>query len=313
MDQTITKSSIHHSGDFRFNGTNVDLNNYLAQFEAVSARHDWDDTDMGSVLIGSLEGAATKVMAQIPRGCISYVTIADKLRQMFAPEANVIAYRSQFQCRKRGSQESSTDFSLALQELAAKGYPQMDHGSLQQMQVDQFIRGQPTYIRFALASGMHRTLEEVVAASIRLECYAQDQQSAYPPRQGGRRQQAVAAQAGTGYHGGYPEWPGLEREADFSSQGDYSPVVDGHMSHEDIGLEISDLLSQQAGLEFPGIAQVHAADGTRGPPRCQFCGKVGHVLMQCRLLLSKLREQGYKGQKLPTAPNANSRQPSTSG
>jgi hypothetical protein len=291
----------------RFNGSNVDLENYLAQFETVASRGNWHDDDMGSVLIGSLEGNATKVMSQLPRGCTSYNFIANKLRLMFAPEANVIAYRSQFQCRTRGPTETATEFSMALQELAAKGYPHMDHGTLQQMLVDQFIRGQPRYIKFALASGTHQTLEAVVAAGIRLETYAQDQPLPDPPRQGASRPQRAIRAAPMYSHNDYANWPEFEGDNAASQSGDYSDSSEVVSPSEDPGLEIADYMSQIAGIDFPGLAHARAAGAMqRGPPKCYFCQKPGHVLLQCRQLLQKLRELGYTGQSLPkgTAPSS---------
>ena len=286
----------------RYDGRNVDLNNYLSQLDCVAQAQGWDDTEKGTVLLLSLEKSAAQVMNNIPAGCVSYQTISQKLRQMFAPASNVVAYKAQFQCRTRGSQEGVHEYSLALRDLAGKAYPRMDHESLEQLVMDQFLRGQPAYVRFALASGSHKELETAVAAAIQIEAYARDPATPEPGKQhGGRRgnqqQPAVAAQTGWGPPGATPfAWPGFGTGPDPPTVSTSQAETVGPMdSAEDPYEPLADVISQLMELDFSGNAQCNAAGQQFGQRPCYYCGKPGHFWMKCRALIEKLRERGFSG------------------
>ena len=279
----------------RYDGKSVDLENYLAQLDAVSAVRGWDDSEKGALLLASLEGNASRVMSNIPKGCVSYLVISQRLRQMFAPEANVVAYKAQFQCRARGANEGAHEYSLVLRELAHKAYPRMDHESLEQLVLDQFVKGQPTYIRFALASGCHTHLERAVATAIQLEAYARDPAVPTPPAtSGNRRDRSANTRAGWGYNQppAHPrDWPGLEFAPGPQITSAYQTETVEPEAPEDISASLAEVISDMAGLEFSGLATSQATQASV----CYFCGDPGHYWMKCPALLRKLRERGFKG------------------
>ena len=290
-----------------YDGRNVDLANYLAMFDCVARAQGWDDTEKGMVLMANLDGRASGVVNNIPPGCISYDIISSKLRQMFAPEANVIAYKAQFQHRVRGPLEEAQDYSLALRELAGKAYPRMDHESLEQLMVDQYIRGQPSYIRFALASGSHTELNRAVATTIQLEAYARDPVAPEPAKQqGGRRAPAIAAasQAGPGpQNPPAPEWPGLYFGPSPPTATASQAEAGGYTDQPEVTDELlADMFLSMSGLSLQDTPQCHATNQTGAPRPCYFCGKPGHFWMRCRALMDKLRERGFTG-RVPDRTN----------
>ena len=149
------------------------------------------------VLLSSLEGGAVRVIANIPPGCVSYTTVAQQLCEMFTPEANIIAYKAQFQCRMRSASEDAHAYAMSLRDLATKAYLDMGHQGIESMLVDQYIKGQPP-IRLDLASSPHRMLQEAVAATIRLEAYSRPV-AALEPVQSVRRTPRNTVQATQGF------------------------------------------------------------------------------------------------------------------
>ena len=278
----------------RFDGRNVGLDNYLAQLDCVAAAHGWDDTDKGTVLLSNLEGNASRVMNSIPAGCVSYTVIAQKLKQMFAPESNTVAYKAQFQCRMRGANETSHEYSLTLQDLATKAYPHTDLAFLDGLVLDQFIRGQPAYVRFALASGCHTRLERAVAAAIALEAYSKDTGATMPPQPGAARKPVAVNQLA-----------GIPNPYDLSWQQEASTPEAETSTGDDLTESMMELLAQTVGIPFQAPPQCGATQQRQNTRPCYFCGKPGHFWMECRALLEKLRERGYRG----SMPNSGKRPP----
>ena len=314
----------------RFDGTNFDLGNYLDQFLVVANRQGWDDEEKGAVLIGSLEGIASKIMSQLPKGCTSFTVIAVRLKEMFSSEASVIAYRTQFQCRSRGPSESCQAFAMSLMELAHKGYPQLGFSTVQQLLVDRFISGQSQSIRFALAPTMYSTLESAVAATIRLETLAQTQtpptnvpnssDAAQPqqPQKGGRNRRYNASVA-FGFPEGHPASSdgysystdndsGVTQEqlaVDFQESYVHSEVASAQPNSAESMCQILALIvSESAGFQqidaFFSNAVVRG--GPRSPRGCFYCDRPGHMFKDCRILISRIRELGFRGTQLPLPP-----------
>ena len=286
----------------KYDGNKVDLVHYLAQLDAIAAGHGWNDNDKGLVLLANIEGNASRVMACLPKGCVSYTLIAEKLREMFAPEANAIAYRTQFQCKVRGANEAPHEFAMGLRELAGKAYPELGQG-VETMLVEQYIRGQPQYLRFALAGSTHRTLQEAVAATVRLESLAGTRPNILPNERHAPRGRG-SVKGTRGFRRPYetratwpvPEW-------------DQEEYCDYNMSEENSWYEYS----QEYPEDYPDWSDPVEDSGEcdeeylgrgsaqpNGAPRpCYFCGKPGHFWLQCVSLLQKLRDGGFTG-RYPT-------------
>ena len=179
----------------KYNGSNVDLSNFLGQLEAYADNAGWTDGDMGVVLLSSLEGVATQVLANLPPRCSSYAVISQKLRDMFAPTASLRAFEKEFQARLRREGESASDYSLALQGLGRKAYPNLIQADFQVKLVNQFIDGQPYYIKYALSAHEKHTLAEAVAAAISVESTMQSRQGPQPPSMLSRNKGAAVKQA----------------------------------------------------------------------------------------------------------------------
>ena len=274
----------------RYKG-NSDIGHYLAQFECVARAQDWDDTEKGTILLSNLEGDASRVMVDIPGGCISYTVIARKLRDMFAPEVNIVAYRAQFQCRQRHLEEAPHEFALALRELVSKAFPSLDHTAIESMLVDQYIKGQPQYAKFALAGVAHKTLQEAVAATVRVEAYSRPAAAPSPVSQG------LAPPASQFYKRGQTNrsdpvalgtLPGKSARA-AQSRADSSDEM------EEASNVYADLFCQLMGVDLPETAAECHNVGSNTSRPCYFCGKPGHFWGQCRALLEQLKSRGFTG------------------
>ena len=283
----------------RFNGTNVDLAHYLAQLECVALGHGWTDEQKGVVLLSSLEGPAVRVMNSIPSGCTSFGEISQRLREMFAPAANVVAYKAQFHGRVRRSNENSQEYSLALRELAYKAYPRMAASELDELMIDQFIKGQSQYVRIALASGTYPTLEAVVAAVIRLEAYSKGPSSGdAAPQQGARRGNgARKVQTKCGYYNA----PLSPDAGDSFATSDDPSSEDAQLTGLEDCVEFDDE-DPMAGIlaAVDEYALSFAAEQPRSVPQrpCFYCKGTGHWFLACPQLLNRLRANGYRGPAL---------------
>ena len=232
-------------------------------------------------LASSLEGDAARVMANIPRGCVSYTVVSQKLREMFAPEANVLAYKAQFQCRSRGDDEGAHEFSLSLRDLACKAYPDMDHKNVESMLLDQFIKGQPSYIRFALAGASHKVLQEAVAATIKVEAYARNTAPAQPTEPVRRATRAAAhhVRSALAAPPAPPTWPTYDTEwsgpESFAAQAE-TEGPDLEATDDDLHAE---LIAQLLGLDIDAASWCRAATPGAAPRICFFCEKPGYVAL----------------------------------
>ena len=286
----------------RFTGADMDLENYLSQLDCVAASRGWNDHEKGTLLLSNLEKDATRVMSQIPRGCVSYEIISNKLREMFAPRANIIAYKAQFQCRTRRPFESANEFGLALRDLGGKAFPEKSQAELELMMIDQYIRGQPNNIRCFLTSVQYTSLAEAIATVTRHEAYTQPLPDPEPQGIQGRRGNTKAARGQAAYTP--PASAGYYSEVSETSE--YQPVVqvESHDSqYSDFEQDpLADLIGELAGLEFVGTSASSAQDKP-----CYYCGKGGHFWSTCRALLEKLRERGFKGTDLLARPGVPAR------
>ena len=290
----------------RYNGSNVALTNYLGQLEAVAAREGWTDEDMGVVLLSSLEGVATQVIANLPPQCASYSVISQKLREMFAPAANVRAYEKEFRARRRKVGESSSEYALALQGLGRKAYPSLGPDDFQDKLVTQFIEGQPHYISYVMSTFERRTLEEAVAATVSVEMTAQSRQAPQPPQTPRAGRRATSRQASIWE--AQPPTPPVSYADPAAQPADYGQpataqaqeTVPEEESEDDFDEEgydatVAGLIAQLAGIELPGSALCSAATGAGAGRPCYFREDTGHFWLQCPGLLRVLRSKGFKG------------------
>jgi hypothetical protein len=214
---------------------------------------------------------------------------------MFAPEANVIAYRAQFQSRMRGAAEDAHAYSLAIRELAHKAYPAMDHQSVEQLLVDQFIRGQPQHMRVALATSSHTELQSLVATAIRLEAYARSPASPEPPMPATRRiPQMAKVKRGTYAAPDYDYcmWDQASEAGTLESEASSADAIE--TSEED-----PTALVAQAVIELLGEDALAVCLSTQPrvmPDRiCFFCRGSGHFFLACPKFLAHIRANGYRG------------------
>ena len=279
----------------RFSGSEMDLDSYLSQLDCVAAANGWDDTVKGTLLLANLEKDATRVMSQIPQGCMSYTVIAEKLREMFTPAALVMAYQAQFLGRMRQRSETAHEYALALRDLAKKAYPEKTPQELEKALIQQFIRGQPFDVRFVVSPVSYTSLVDAMAAVTRHEAYCMT--PADPEPQGPARFR-TSSQAASGRTNWSPPAPPTPQEQHTGYQ-EYSPEprVENQeyqdSSADDSYDPLADLIGQLAGLK----SHTSAAQPSQDKP-CFFCGKGGHFWTTCNLLINKLRENGFRGTAL---------------
>ena len=294
----------------RYDGKNFELEDYLTSFEIVGRKQQWDDEEMGAALVGSLEGRASKVMTQVGRGCSSYTIISTGLRKMFASEADLAAYRSQFMCRRRREGEDTKEFAMALQDLGAKSYPRMDYDSLQQVLIDRYIYGNTDQVTYALSTNKYETMEEAIAATIRFETYKKNVARVTSPQQvetkpyGRRRPRGrfdARTQAVTGAASSAEESSGWRSETDGQSSTETVETDSSNTNDTNMEVVVCALAQMLHGEE--GAAEVHQTetDGPRPGRRCLYCRKENHLFWKCHAFLKKIQEMGFKGDALPAA------------
>ena len=283
----------------KFDGVEPDLESYLSQFQAVGDACGWTDYVRGAVLVASLEKDAVRVMDHLPKGPVSAKDVAAKLREMFAPEASVVSYRTQFESRTRESSETAQQFALALSNLAAKAYPTKSATDRDELVLHKFLSGQPYNVRFAVGAVPFTSLAHAVAGVLRFEALVSKSTDAQPravrtnmasrqpqqrrPPVNRRRATASAAiQLPMELMGEVPYVSATDVDIDATSDSSgsaepYDAIMD---RLDDLATEVSAI---RRGSNIV----------------CWYCQKPGHYTDRCSAMLKRLQDGGYTGQALP--------------
>ena len=128
-----------------FSGEKSDLRDWLCHFEIVSRWNEWTEREKGCNLAGSLRGSALQVLGELPvENVEDYQSILQVLKRRFDPNEKENQWRVEFRNRKKGKDESVTEFGFALGRIANRAYPEMSHKDREVLVIDQFVEGLPS-------------------------------------------------------------------------------------------------------------------------------------------------------------------------
>ena len=153
-----------------FDGTR-DIDNYLIYFSKCMKLNQWDYETSGLELATSLEGKALDVFHMIPpEKSDDYYSLVKALLLRFDPPAKRASYARKLFDLSCENYDSVHDYSLALESLARKSYPETLIP--EQMLIDLFIKGLPsacTQMQVTLKNP--RSLDDAVTVAMICEQY----------------------------------------------------------------------------------------------------------------------------------------------
>jgi len=295
----------------RFNGKNIELSHYLATLDAVASQQGWDDSVKGSLLLAGLEGDATRVMSSLPKGCTSYDTICTHLKDLFDPEANILAYKSQFLCRMRGPNEDNQEFAVALRVLANKAFPHDNEATVTANLIHQFTAGQPAFLLYGVSTSGHKTLQEAVASAIRLE--SMTSHAVKPGSTHYIKDQKARANCAAGLpynpldlwpHQALGSFPTMDAPPTPAPRAAVASQVQSYDCHQEEDEGMAAMVASLTGMEMYGIAECNAyqTQNRTGQRTCFSCGQPGHMWRDCPAVKQEQGRRGFGSQQQNRGP-----------
>ncbi|XP_070183906.1 uncharacterized protein [Littorina saxatilis] len=149
----------------KYDGTSIDLNDYLEHFDGVSTWNEWTEEEKGIQLSLSLRGAAQQVLGYLQQEeKRDFVALTSALAKRFSPKERVMSYRCEFRNRRRRKQETVEEYGFALCRLATRAYRDMETGARELILIEQFIGGlSEEALRERVQFGHPSTLDEAVS------------------------------------------------------------------------------------------------------------------------------------------------------
>ena len=125
-----------------FDGSSVELRDYICHFEQVSRWNNWSESEMATQLAMSLRGNAQRILSELGTAELcNYQLLKAVLVRRFCPPEREMAHRCEFKNRKRKSNELVAEFGYALRRLSSLAYPSLQFHAREGMLIDQYIAG----------------------------------------------------------------------------------------------------------------------------------------------------------------------------
>ena len=157
----------------KFDGKTLEWPDYYKHFETVAVWNGWSDSEKAMQLIMSLRGEALRILSDITPGAESnYIALVDELNRTYNPAERQTAWKLEFRNRMRKTNESVTEYALALKRLASKAFCNMASDVLEQWVMDQFGIGLGNLeLRRHVQFGHPRTLNEAISLAVEYEAF----------------------------------------------------------------------------------------------------------------------------------------------
>ena len=126
----------------KYDGEKVEWQDFIVHFETVATWNGWTDLEKGLQLATCLCGKAQKVLSELKQSQKSnYITLTSVLDKRFNPPHRENAFRAVLRQRRGLPKESLMDFGCEVSCLAQKAYPEFPYEALDQVSLEQFVRG----------------------------------------------------------------------------------------------------------------------------------------------------------------------------
>ena len=176
-----TRHSSPHSNDHGgkikmkpqlYDGTG-DLDEYLAQFDILTEINDWNFSKKALHLAASLSGAALSVLSELSSSeRTDFNLLVRTLKDRFGSEYRAEVFRSRFQTKVKGRNESIAELAQSVRKLTRKAYPSASQQLLDTLSLDHFIDAiSDADIRLRLMESRPSDLNAAESLAIRLESY----------------------------------------------------------------------------------------------------------------------------------------------
>ena len=226
---------------------------YHRHFVVCMKLNGWNDIEAGQYLASRLQGAALKVLNNLPIDQpISFSALVDQLERRFGPGQEAENFMLELRTRRRQKDESLQQLGQAVRDLTGLAYPEMTSNVRERLAKTHFSEAiDDAEIRAAIFRAHPKTLDEAIMAALATESFLQAEKA--------RERIRV---------------PRHVRAVESSTQP--SPG-DERMKKEVEGLKSSleEIKSMMKQMNFNG------RPNQRPPVRCYNCGEPGHISHNC--------------------------------
>jgi len=146
----------------KYDGTSVELREYLNQFLVLTKLNDWTEEDKGLYLASSLTGVARGILNDMtPREIADFDSLTQRLQQRFEPACREEAFRAELRVRQRRRTETPSEFGHAVKNLVTKAYPDLNERAKETIALEAYWNGHPDgEMRVMALMKALRTVEE---------------------------------------------------------------------------------------------------------------------------------------------------------
>ena len=158
----------------------VNLSEYLSQFEASAEWNGWSERQKTQQLFLSLRGRARGAIRQSDEWkTMTYKALVNRLEEMFCGQEEM--YLAQLRGRYQQTQESIQDFSQAIRKLTDKAYAEMPEQSKNRIARDFFLEHlRDREVRSAVHLARPSTMEEAVRSALQTEAFLATERQRHP-------------------------------------------------------------------------------------------------------------------------------------
>lgn len=215
---------------------------YLVQFELISAINKWTETEKALELATSLRGTAQSILTDLhPEMRVNYRQLTLSLASRFQPENQAEMYRAQMKSKLRGRTESIPVLGQDIKRLVRLAYPSAPREVKEQLARDCFIDSlNDADMEWAIFQAKAKNIDDAVQVALEYEAF-----------QNGRRK----------HIGNRPVRYLCKNDVDVTDRESY--------------------LTGQIGDISSRLAKIESSDKPSKPYTCYHCGLPGHIKKNC--------------------------------
>ena len=146
----------------RYDGTTVELREYLNQFLVLTELNNWSEEEKGLYLASRLTGVARGILNDMAPGeRTNFESLTQKLQERFEPACREEAFRAELRIRQRKRSETPSEFGHAVKNLVTKAYPDLNEKAKETIALEAYWNGHPEgEMRVMALMKAPRTVEE---------------------------------------------------------------------------------------------------------------------------------------------------------
>ena len=260
----------------KFDGkTGSQLKPFLAKFEIMAKRGQWNEDMKADMLKCNLTGAAAQLLWDDPN-CQSYEQLVMKLNQRFGEENQAECFRAKLKVRKQGRDESLSSLMQDIRRMMILAYPDSSSELGRIMSKDCFLDAIfDKNLSLKVREHSPVDLDAAFQLAVKFEAYAQLSGPAKgEDKYKGGKVQAVASSNPSNEYVSENSWNNM-----MTFQNNLMKQLESQ------GNQISMLSKQVQGLvsgpSYPSKEQVNPSSSFKRQIKCFGCGEPDHILTKC--------------------------------